>query len=509
VPVSLSIAGDKWLARGPWAFAVAILGGVGWGLCFGRQAVTVAPWIALVPLFLVLGAGGRRAAWLAYGHGVAFWLTSMSWIAPTLETYGQLPSWLATLMLLLLGLYQGAFTALFGWLGAPLWRRGGWMAWAGLPALWVAVEWLRAHQLMRGFPWNLAAYAWSEMPGALPLATWVGAYGVSFALVLANVGIARSVVRREWRTGVISILGCLLLLAAAGRFRSVTHQPAPGQGLPVRLLQPNIDNLVEWDEQLVRRNYTKVLSQSESACDLPGALVVWAESAAWPFSYDRDPGLRTDLEALVSRGCPILMSSTTEQEGLFYNSMVLVGPQGVEGRYHKRHLVPFGEYVPLGRWIPFLGKLARNAGDFSAGRELLLLPWHEEWLGAAVCFEVVFPFEVAATVRQGATLLVTITNDAWYGDTAAPWQHYRAARFRAAESRRYLMRAAITGVSGLIAPDGSVVSQLGVGEEGVIRGQVAPRRDLSPYTRAPWLVPLACVLLAGFAILRSRGAKRP
>jgi apolipoprotein N-acyltransferase len=505
--VSLSLGGDKKRAGGPWAFVLAILGGVVWGLCFGRDVLTVAPWIALVPLFLVLELGGRRAAWLAYAHGVAFWLTSMSWIAPTMETYGQLPSWLAVALCIALGLYLGSFSGILGWLGASLWRRGGWIALAGLPALWVAVEWLRAHHLMNGFPWNLAAYAWSEMPGALPLAAWIGAYGVSFVLVFANVAIARSLVRHDWRTAAVSILGCLLLLAAAGRFGTSAHEPE-GPGLPVRLLQPNITNLVAWDEELVRQNYSKVLDWSKSACDLPGALVVWPESAAWPFTYDRNAELRADLEALVAAGCPILFNSTTEKEGFFYNSVLLLGPQGLAGRYHKRHLVPFGEYVPMGRWVPFLDKLARNVGNFRAGPELMLLPWGEEWLGAAVCFEVVFPVEVAATVRQGATLLVTVTNDAWYGDTAAPWQHYRAARFRAAESRRFLMRAAITGVSGLIAPDGSVVSQLGVGEEGVIRGEVVARQDLSPYTRAPWLIPLVCVLVAGFAILRSRGEKR-
>ncbi|TNF76058.1 MAG: apolipoprotein N-acyltransferase [Acidobacteria bacterium] len=499
--VSLSRAG------GPWALVLAVLGGAAWGLCFGPEAVTIAPWMALVPLFLLLGAGRRQAVWLAYVHGVAFWLTSMSWIAPTMETYGQLPSWLAVVMWILLGLYLGTFTGVFGWLGEPLWRRGGWPALAGLPALWVAVEWLRAHYLMNGFPWNLAAYAWTEMPGALPLAAWSGAYGVSFVLAIANVAIALMLVHRHWRTGVVSLLGCFLLLAAAGRFGTDAHEPRV-PGLPVRLLQPNITNLVTWDEELVRQNYSRVLEMSRKACDLPGALVVWPESAAWPFSYDRDARLREDLETLVAAGCPILFNSTTEKEGFFYNSVLLLGPKGLAGRYHKRHLVPFGEYVPMGRWVPFLDKLARNAGNFRPGRELLLLPWRQELLGAAVCFEVVFPFEVADAVQQGATLLVTVTNDAWYGDTAAPWQHYRAARFRAAESRRYLMRAAITGVSALIAPDGSVVSELGVGEEGVIGGEVVARRDLSPYTRAPWLIPLLCVLLAGFAILRSRGARR-
>jgi apolipoprotein N-acyltransferase len=167
--------------------------------------------------------------------------------------------------------------------------------------------------------------------------------------VFVNVGIALWIVHREWRIGVVSILGCLLLLAAAGRFGTDADEPHRGPALPVRLLQPNIANLVEWDEELVTQNYSKVLSLSESACDLPGALVVWPESAAWPFTYDRDARLRADLEALVAAGCPILFNSTTKEEGFLYNSMLLLGSRGLAGRYHKRHLVPFGEYVPMGR----------------------------------------------------------------------------------------------------------------------------------------------------------------
>jgi apolipoprotein N-acyltransferase len=119
---------------------------------------------------------------------------------------------------------------------------------------------------------------------------------------------------------------------------------------------------------------------------------------------------------------------------------------------------------------------------------------------------VIFPAETAAAVRSGATLLATLTNDAWYGDTSAPWQHLRAARFRSAESRRTLLRAATTGVSAIVAEDGRVVAQLGVGEEGILRATVAGRRDLSPASRWPWAAPLAASLLAAVAILRRRRA---
>jgi apolipoprotein N-acyltransferase len=155
-----------------------------------------------------------------------------------------------------------------------------------------------------------------------------------------------------------------------------------------------------------------------------------------------------------------------------------------------------------------MDKLARNAGDFLAAERLTLLPWGGERIGMAICYEVVYPAEVADLARAGATLLVTITNDAWYGDTAAPWQHFRAARFRAAENRRPLLRAAITGVSALVAPDGSVQAQIGVFKEGVIRGWVIGRTRLTPYARLPWLFPLLSTAVAAFAVYLSR-RRRP
>jgi apolipoprotein N-acyltransferase len=204
-------------------------------------------------------------------------------------------------------------------------------------------------------------------------------------------------------------------------------------------------------------------------------------------------------------GVHLLVGAPDWRDGRPRNSAVTLGPDGrVLGRYDKRHLVPFGEYVP--RWLPLPGPVARLVGDFVAGRGAQLVPWGTEKLGVAICYEIVFPGEVATLVRAGATALVTITNDAWYGDTAAPWQHLRAARFRAAENRRPLLRAAITGVSAAVGPDGSVERQLGVGERGVIATQLAGRADRTLYSRAPWAVPLACAL-ATAGLLARRGSR--
>ena len=492
--------------------------GVLWALQFGREPHTVASWLALAPLILLLSTT-RASGRLAFVFGFVSWLTALSWIVPTLVTYGGMPEPMAWPLTALLASYLAAFDAVFGWIGGKVWRRWGTAArLLVLPSLWVALEWLRTY-LFGGFPWNLAAYAWVDVAGALPLSAWIGPYGISFLVVLASAGAAAAVQRRRWEPLAVAWSVPLLLLPMAGRWSlqegmEALHGYSDGsilghEGLPVRLLQPNIANLTEYDAVAVLRNYRKVMEASVQACQ-PGSLVIWPESAAWPLSYAQDATLRQDLDALVKRGCTVLFNSSHPVEESFYNSAYLLSPQGNVHRYDKRHLVPFGEYIPFRGLFSWMDKLARNAGDFRAAAGLTLLPWEREKLGMAICYEVVYPAEVAELARRGATVLVTITNDAWYGDTWAPWQHYRAARFRAAENRRPLLRAAITGVSAVVGPDGAVWSQLGVFKDGVIRARVLGRKDLTFYARHPSLVPLlaSIVSVAAVAIYFARKEKK-
>ena len=496
---------------------LALGGGVLWGFSFGREPLGAAAFLTLVPLPLLLGA--KRPAALAYLHGFAFWATSLYWIVPTLSNYGQLPLPAAVALTGLAAAYLALYQLLFGWLGAPLWRRwsGGrrfGLALVGLPALWVALEWLRTY-FFGGFPWNLAAYAGIGVPGVLPLSAFVGAYGVSFLLVMAAVGAAITLRRfarpagvpwlgREsaWQPLLVAIAVPLLLLPVAGRWslrRAAEERLHTAvDGIPVRLLQPNVADQAGWDPERALRDYRKVADMSYSACQ-PGALVIWPESAGWPFEYHRDPMLDRDLAAMVASGCGVLFNTDTPEPGggpHAYNSAWLLAPGAPPTRYDKRHLVPFGEYVPFEKVLFFAKTIARNVGQFLPAEQVTLLPWRGEKLGPAICYEVVFPEETAALAQAGATILVTITNDGWYGDTFAPWQHLRAARFRAAENRRPMLRAAITGVSALIAPDGSVRTQLGVDRQGAIWARVAGERTLTPYSRWPWLTPLAATLVA-------------
>lgn len=481
--------------------ALAIAGGVLWGLTFARHATAWLPPVALIPLVLLLDR--RRAGWLGWLHGIAGWATAMSWIVHTLTVYGMLPGWLAGLSLLLLAAYLGLYHAAFAALGARLWRspvRGAWLA---LPALWVALEWLRGVALS-GFPWNLAATSWTTMPGALPLAAWIGAFGVSWLLVAINVALAQAWRRRSLDLAALALLLPAVLLPVAGRW--AVGEGEIGPAMWIKAIQPNTPNLVAWDAAAVARQTERLFAMSRQACDRP-ALLVWPESAAWPYEYPRDQALVAALAELNAMGCPVLLNTPAEEDGATFNAAVMVGESGVLGRYAKRHLVPFGEYVPLRRVLPFLGKIARGAGDFSPARSLSLLPLGAERLGVAICFEVIFPVEVAELTRAGATILATMTNDAWYGDTAAPWQHLRAAQFRAAENRRPLVRAAITGVSAIVAPDGRLLASLDVGVQGVLAAPLAGRSDLSPFARAPWLVPALAFLVAGGCLALVRRAR--
>ena len=236
--------------------------------------------------------------------------------------------------------------------------------------------------------------------------------------------------------------------------------------------------------------------------------MIWPESAAFPFSIQRDPRLNVDTRLVTRPGCHLLLSSPRWEDDRVYNSAFLIDEVGRRDSYDKRHLVPYGEYAPLAEVMPFIGTLARNAGDFSASKELSLLPWQGERLGLSICYEVIFADEVAAVAREGATVLVSMTNDAWYGDSWAPWQHLRAARFRAAENRKPMVRAALTGVSAVIGPDGSLEQWLGVGDEGVLVAEVHPSTSTTPFARRPWLARGVCLLLGAFAIFRRPPLRR-
>ncbi len=486
--------------------ALALASGVAWGLCFRHHADGVLPWVALAPWVVVLfdeGPGRSAQFLLGWTHGIATWLTAVYWISPVMVVHGGLPGPAGPVLLVLLALYLGLFHGLFALLvrvAFPRLRVGDGAARAVLllPGLWLVLEWIRGW-LFTGFPWNLTGYAIELVPGALPTAAWIGARGLGWLVLAFNVAVALAWVRRSVVPPLVVGLGIVVVLML-GSFLPTGVRPE-GPPLDVRLVQPDIPIQSPYDPAVAFEYYTALMELADGLCTPARPLIVFAESAIWPYSWQSDARVRSDLVRLASPDCAVLFNTATwTDEETVYNSAALVGPAGLLGRYDKNHLVPWGEYVPLGDLIPFIDSIARAAGDFSAAEEMTLLDWQEQRLGVSICFEVIFPEQVARRAQNGATVLVTMTNDAWYGDTSAPWQHLRAARFRAAETRRPLLRAAITGVSAVFDAEAKPLATLTIGERGVIATRVQPMRGSTPYVRAPWLWAVLSSIAALFAI---------
>ena len=498
----------------------ALLSGVLLGLSFPNASLVVLLPVALVPFVLALdGVGARRGALLGALFGVAFWLTTLPWIYHVVHRFGGMPAPLALLALLitaaLLSLPMAAITALAA-LAAP---RSTTARLLVFPAAWLVQELIRTY-LFSGFPWALAAYPLAPWPVLTQTAALGGAALTSFLVVLVNAGLAEAARPGGRRAAGLGTAAAVVALSIGfGALRlSRPEAVAPGPGLRVLIVQPNVEQDVRHAPGTAIRIHEDVLALTRGLLrEAPSDLVLWPESAtlfAWPWSE----GFRTDVTRLCAEDRTALLFNTVwsdrpEDDGApYYNSALLVDANGVLGvPYHKLRLVPFGEYVPLAslfRWVPQVSQAV--PGAFTPGTRAVPLELAGIRLGGAVCYEVVYPWIARAQVEAGADALFTLTNDAWYGDGGAQEQHWQAAVFRAVETGRPMLRAAVTGISGWVDERGRTVARLGPGRKAGIAGRlhVPPRALRTLATRAGDAVPLVCAAALLVAILRARASAR-
>ncbi len=288
------------------------------------------------------------------------------------------------------------------------------------------------------------------------------------------------------------------------RLQTIDALTAKAPKKSIAAIQGNIAQELKWDPEHLRAAFEKYLQLSEKAGTAD--LVVWPETAL-PFYFPYDTGAVDYLLAEITRintdfliGAPTAIEAG-ENHFQYQNSAYLIeSDQTIKGSYHKAHLVPFGEYVPFGKWLPFLGNIVAQVADFIPGQKGITLPWRDHHIGTLICYELIFPDLTRAQVQNGADLLINITNDAWYGRTSAPYQHFSFARFRAVESRRSLVRAANTGISGFVDPAGRVSGATPLFEEAVSLQSVALLNTDTFYAAHGDLLPMGCmavVLLFG------------
>ena len=456
-------------------------------------------WFALVPLlWAVLGVAQegrrplRRAFLIAYVCGVLWYAGNCYWIYDTMLLHGGLPPVVSALLLLGFSLVLGLYFGLFGLGLAFVRRRSGAAALIAAPFLWVALDLAGAR--ITSVPWDQLGYSQVDNALLTQLAPWTGVYGITFLIVTGNALLAGGQVLPSGRWNVASVTAgfALILLSGVGL---VTSPPKPTTLATAVLVQPNLDVTQEdaniwdtpqaWSTHIAEfhnlaneqcKSYIAGIPQTgapngEIVCP-PYAthpdLVVWPEAPAFSF-LESDPRFRRTMSELArNEQAPFIVGgigvdfSPAGNQYSDFNSAMLFGADGARlGRYDKIHLVPFGEYIPFQHLLTFAHKLTGRVSEFNRGADRAVFRITDQHgrphrYGVFICYEAVFADEVRHFARNGAEVLVNISDDGWYGDTSAPWQHLNMARMRAIENRRWILRDTNNGVTAAVDPYGRV-----------------------------------------------------
>ena len=509
-------------------------------LCFPKFDVGLLAWVALIPLHIALDSSRRtQAFWLGWLSGMIGFTGIMSWVVTAMHTYGKVPLLISYGIMLLLTAYLGLFVAVYSagvvWFRMLVPRYGLFAA----PCLWVTLELLRTY-LLSGLPWSLLGYSQYRQLDLIQVADHLGVYGVSFLIVLTNVALAELYLwlmplfrgfrpaRLPWELVTTSAMLIGLSWAYSTSVIVSEESERPKATIQVGVVQPNIDQAVKWDqgfrEETLRR-YDHLTESFGYGTDL----IIWPE-AATPFVYEREPLYQLQLVAMATRAsAPLLFGSPAvrfdaDRKPYLLNSAYLLSPEGsLLGRYDKQHLVPFGEYIPLkSSALFFLDKLVEGIGDFQAGPGPTILsiqpkmsdesmPQRPVKFGVLICYEVIFPDLVRHMAAAGAEFLVTITNDAWFGDSSAPAQHFSMVVFRSVENHRAFARAANTGISGFIDPFGRIIKASPIFMQTALQATITVRQQQTFYSRYGDVFAYGCMiislLLCLYGLFGTKGAE--
>ncbi|MBI2206747.1 MAG: apolipoprotein N-acyltransferase [Candidatus Rokubacteria bacterium] len=489
--------------------------------------------VALVPLIVAIaGATRRRAAALGFVSGLVFWGVTFAWPAPWVMRFGDIALHRGVLTGVVLVSFLSLYTAAFAALMAGVRRRPATVWVLAAACFWVALEFARTY-LLSGFPWNLLGYTQYRTLPLIQIAAVTGVWGVSFVVAAINAGVAGFVLSLagartvhvaeptvgrvatvDWRHAFAGIAtGAMIFALALAAGSLVPGGDDSGPRVTVAIAQGNIDQSVKWDPAFRDVTFGIYRDLTRQAAQRGVDVIVWPETSV-PLLERTDPHWNTvtDLARETNRflvvGAPDRINGGEPR-----NSVFLFGPDGAAiGRYDKRHLLPFGEYLPPA--LSFLRVFGSEViSEFSPGTEPAVTTTPFGRLANLVCFEVIFPGEVRERFAGGADVLINLTNDAWFGRSQIPQQHLAAAVFRAVENRTWLVRAANSGISAIVAPDGriEVASKLFTAE--VVTGTFGRRTVTTPYTQygdvLAWLAAGVTLAYVPLPVRRRRSIEQP
>jgi apolipoprotein N-acyltransferase len=445
--------------------------------------------VGLAGLIRLVAQSEKSPGWLGLFGGMGYGSVALSWIIEPFLIEPEVYGWMAPFALLFMAFGMGLFWALAArvsrcFVAAPA---------IGFALSLTATEYLRGH-ILTGFPWALPGHVWVSTPVAQAGALF-GPTGLTlFTLLLASL-LALIQPRHV-------ALAAGLLAAAWGFGLWTLGQPMPaGKGAMLRLVQPNAEQRLKWDPTQARAHFDRLLAHS-AAKPTPD-LVIWPETAL-PYLLERHAEL-APMIAAAAGGATVALGTQREDGLQFWNNLTVISPNGrVTARYDKHHLVPFGEYIPLGdlayRWFGLRAFAAREGAGYTAGTGPALLNLGPD-LGKAlplICYEAVFPQDVNAAPAR-ADWILQITNDAWFGTLSGPFQHADQARLRAIEQGLPLVRVANTGVTAVYDARGQVLATLPFGTDGYLDADLPAALPATPFSR--WGEMPALVLLCGLALV--------
>jgi len=461
---------------------VLLLAGGGCVLGFAPFSVFPIPVLALSLLFLLMYRveSPRSAAWLGFSFGLGFFSTGVGWIYVALHDYGYMPMLLALPATMLFAALLACFPAFAAYLQARITAGIFLRLVLVMPAIWVLLEWVRG-TIFTGFPWLTMGYAHSDSPLA-GYASLFGVYGVSLVAAI-SAGLLALLFTVRWNASGKAAMGALLTLWVVGAgLRAVEWTQPNGEPFSVALVQGNIPQDVKFNQDALvgtLETYRRLALQSDAR------LTVLPETALPILRQETPQAMLAQLRdhARSNGGDMVIGSFERDQDG-FYNSVFTLGT-AEQQHYRKHHLVVFGEFIPLRPLLGWFinGVLNIPMDDLARGGENQpSLHVAGQQVAPDICYEDVFGEEVIRHLPQ-ASVLLNLTNDAWYGRSHAAAQHNQISRFRALETGRMMLRATNTGVTSIIGPDGKVLQQLPQHQEGVLLGMAQGYMGITPYVR--------------------------
>ena len=472
---------------GRYDYLGCAMGGVLIALAFPDYGMWPLAWIGAAPFLASLpGKSPHHGALLGFVFGLASFGPTFTWMRNTMIDFGHIPEPLAWVVTLLAVVYLSAFTALAGYTLSWIDNKSkGAYTLAAAPFVWSTLETLRTYAYPLEFPWARIADTQYQALRLIQIADITGEEGVSLLIILVNSALAACLLwftkgkkdgeRFPWNWAIVAAV-IFIGSASYGSLRLSDTAKMVTKKVKVALIQGNIDQARKWEESYIEEQVEIYFRRTRQAVVEGAELIAWPETAA-PFyfgsggPYDlfmRD--LAYDTGRPIIFGAPYLVWK--DQKRLTYNRAWALTPDGARSSYDKVHLVPFGEYVPFKKLLWFIEKMVDSVGNIEPGKAMTLLDAGEYKVGAQICYEVIFPAYSRTMTAAGADVIINITNDSWFGRSAASRQSLAMAVFRAVENRRPLLRAAQSGVSAMISPTGEVTAKTGLFVETTLYGEM-------------------------------------